>query len=249
MTSAFFSQGKVGHARIGLRENTFRYPIFSFLFRCDQEVSVIRNLRRKFWGVLDLRSKDYLDGRMDSFDTGIHQFLKERCGYVAEEVWLQTFPRMLGYVFNPVSFWFCKKQGQLDAVLVEVNNTFGERHFYWLNPAEGMIKPNRWFRAEKVFHVSPFYSVDGYYEFRFQLSEISSRIDINYFSAEGKIQLITWIEGKLRPFENQKVISLFLKYGWMTPLVVFRIHWQAFILWRKKVPFYRKPVPPSKEVT
>lgn len=249
MKSAFFCHGKVGHSRIGIQENSFHYPVFNLLFRCTDEEQVKGAIKRNFWRVLGLRARDYLHKDSDSFQQGIQDFLRQQCNYEAEEVWLQTFPRMFGYVFNPVSFWYCKRGGHLEAVLAEVNNTFGERHFYWLyNPGKS-IPPNEWLRAEKVFHVSPFYPVDGYYEFRFHLSEQKSRADILYFSQQGKVRLVTWIEGALKPLSEQSLWPLLFKYGWMTPLVVMRIHWQAFILWRKKVSFFSKPEPPSKEVT
>lgn len=249
MSQAYFSHGQVGHVRLGIRENSFKYPIFNFLFRCQDEEAVVEEFQSRFWRFLTLRGKDYLSGETDSFELGVRNFLNRHCQYDAEEVWLQTMPRMFGYGFNPVSFWFCKKAGQLDAVLAEVNNTFGERHFYWLHVPGQAIVANEWLRAKKVFHVSPFYPVDGYYEFRFQLSEQKSRVDINYFSDTGKVRLVTWIEGRFLALEEQSLMGLLWRYGWMTPAVILRIHWQALILWRKRVAFFSKPAPPSKEVT
>lgn len=249
MNNAYFSHGHVGHSRLGIRENSFKYPIYNFLFRCEDEESVIGKIRGGFWRVLGLNPGDYLDGEAISFHQGVKEFLVRHCHYEPEEVWLQTMPKMFGYAFNPISFWFCKRAGQLEAVLAEVNNTFGERHFYWLHIPGQKIIPDQWLRAEKVFHVSPFYPIDGYYEFRFQLSEQRSRVDIIYCADSGKPRLITWIEGALRPLERQSLPPLLFRYGWMTPIVVFRIHLQALKLWRKKVPFFSKPAPPSKEVT
>ncbi|MBS1972461.1 MAG: DUF1365 domain-containing protein [Bdellovibrionales bacterium] len=249
MSQAFFLHGHVGHSRLGIKENGFRYPIFNYLFCCRDEESISSELRQRFHRVLGLRARDYLDGQAESFDRGIREFLKIHCKYEVEEVWLQTCPRMFGYVFNPVSFWFCKRNGELEAVLVEVNNTFGERHFYWLYKPGEMIHPFQWLRAEKVFHVSPFYPVDGYYEFRFQFTGEKSRVDIVYFSEAGKIRLITWIKGNLKPQAKQTLFSLLWRYGWMTPLVVLRIHWQALKLWCKRVSFFSKPEPPTKEIT
>lgn len=249
MNKAYFSHGHVGHARIGTHENSFKYPIYNFLFCCEHEDSVFKMLRSKFWNLLGIQATDYLAGEAESFQLRAKEFLKRHCHYEADEIWLQTMPRMFGYAFNPVSFWFCKRDGQLEAVLAEVNNTFGERHFYWLHIPGLEIQPTQWLRAEKVFHVSPFYPVEGYYEFRFQLSNTRSRVDIIYFSNAGKTSLVTWIEGTLHSLEEQSFVRLLVRYGWMTPLVVVRIHWQALNLWRKKVKFFTKPEPPSKEVT
>ena len=163
-------------------------------------------------------------------------------------IWLQTMPKMFGYAFNPVSFWFCKKQSCLDAVLCEVNNTFGERHFYWLCPAKG-IHSEQWLKAQKVFHVSPFFPVEGYYQFRFRLTGQKNHIDINYFGDDNDLRLVTWVAGELAPIEQASFIRLFVKYGWMTLLVILRIHLQAVYLFIKRARFYRKPLPPAKGIT
>ena len=84
-----------------------------------------------------------------------------------------TMPRMLGYVFNPVSFWFCRdRSGALRAVLCEVNNTFGESHCYLVHHDDlRPIEPDAWLDGRKAFHVSPFLPVEGGYRFRFRLDE------------------------------------------------------------------------------
>ena len=91
------------------------------------------------------------------------------------EIWLHAFPRVFGYVFNPVSFWFAHRgDGTLRAIVAEVNNTFGERHCYLLSHDDG--RPLAWgeeLHARKVFHVSPFCAIEGHYRFRFMLRERS----------------------------------------------------------------------------
>lgn len=248
MSALKISEGMVFHGRKETTSHSFRYPVFTLLIPILDEHNVLRDLRGQFGGLLSIRAKDYLRGTEASLNDSIRNFLKEECGYTPEEIFLQTFPRMFGYAFNPVSFWFCKKAGRLDAVLCEVNNTFGERHFYWLHP-EGGVLDGQWLRAEKVFHVSPFFPVDGYYKFRFSLKEVQSRVDIFYYDLNDQLRLSTWIEGRHSDLSEIRFVSLLLKYGWMTPLVVFRIHWQALKLWAKKVRFYRKPEPPQKELT
>lgn len=248
MSRIFLSHGSVFHARHGEKKNSFRYPVFSLFMNCSDEQEVQHIFKSKFKRLLSFKSNDFLHGAKSSLHGAVTDFLRSNCTYEAEEVWLQTFPRMFGYAFNPISFWFCKKQGQLDAVLCEVNNTFGERHFYWLNP-EGGVLPGEWLRSQKVFHVSPFFPVDGYYEFRFAIGDKQSRVDICYFNSQDVLQLTTWIEGKLYDLKEQSPWRLVLQYGWMTPLVVMRIHFQALRLWRKKVRFFSKPSSPTKEVT
>lgn len=248
MNSILIGRGHVGHARAVQAKNHFKYPAFFFLLKCSSEQIFQNALKTGYRGVFSLSSKDYLDGKSVDFQSGIQNFLKQNCHFEVDEVWLHTMPRMLGYVFNPVSFWLCKKNGNLEAVLVEVNNTFGERHFYWIHPPEGMDS-KKWFRADKVFHVSPFFSTDGYYRFNFNLSDRHARIDINYYGNDDKLRLATWIEGDLSDLFEHNLTSIIWRYGWITLLVPLRIHWQALRLWLKKVRFYPKPEKPVDKVT
>lgn len=248
MSFSFLSHGSVFHSRHGEKKNSFRYPVFTLVMRTDSEQSVSDSFKVNQHGALSLRAQDFLKGQKGSLDQSIRVFLKENCSYEAEDVWLQTFPRMFGYAFNPITFWFCKRQEGLEAVLCEVNNTFGERHFYWVK-AENGIRADQWLRAEKVFHVSPFFPVDGYYKFRFNFSSEKSRVDISYYGNDDVLRLTTWVEGIFQKLEQARLGQILWRYGWMTPLVVVRIHWQAFRLWLKKVKFFSKPQPPGREIT
>ncbi len=248
MIQAYVSEGSVGHVRQGSRRNAFHYPVFTLVISVQEESSLRSFFKKRFFGYLNLRPQDYLRNEVGSLNHSIRQFLKTECSYQADDIWLQTFPRMFGYVFNPVSFWFCKKNGILDAVLCEVNNTFGEKHFYWIHKGRP-IESSEWIRAEKVFHVSPFFPVEGYYCFRFNLQQDKSRVDISYFGPQDDLRLATWVEGIFTPIEKISPLRLLFSYGWMTPLVVLRIHWQAVKLWFKKNKFYSKPQPPGKEIS
>ncbi len=249
MTKASLSHGHVMHARHGKIKNAFRYPVFSLFFCLAEEPLVVKTLQTRFRSLLSLKAQDYLHGDANSLERGIRDFLLQNCAYEAEEIWLQTFPRMLGYAFNPISFWFCKRAGVLEAVLCEVNNTFGERHFYWVQSIGSEILSDQWLKAEKVFHVSPFFPVDGYYEFRFKLAPSSSKVDISYFGPDSELRLTTSVSGNFEPLPQATFAALFLRYGWMTALVVLRIHWQAFRLWLKKASFYSKPNLPDREIS
>ena len=169
------------------------------------------------------------------------------------EVWLHCYPRVLGYTFKPVSFWYCHTvQGALRAIVVEVNNTFGERHCYLLDrPRYGHE-----LRADKVFHVSPFCPVEGGYRFRFMLNldpahaphgaHTVARIDFD--DADGPL-IQTSVSGALAPVTRQAIRTALWRYPAMTFGVVARIHWQAARLWLKRTRFFSKPVPPDAFVT
>ncbi|NUN06740.1 MAG: DUF1365 domain-containing protein [Bdellovibrio sp.] len=249
MINAYLLHGSVMHARQGAVKNAFRYPVFSLCFLLAEESLVVQTLRSRFRSLLSLNAKDYLDGKSESLNQGVRDFLLQSCSYEAEEIWLQTFPRMLGYAFNPISFWFCKRAGVLEAVLCEVNNTFGERHFYWVKSNGPEISTEQWLRAEKNFHVSPFFPVEGYYDFRFKLTQGASQVDISYFGPQGELRLATSVSGKFEPLQQASFLPLFARYGWMTVLVVLRIHWQAFRLWLKKASFHSKPDLPDREIS
>lgn len=178
------------------------------------------------------------------------------------EVWLHCYPRVLGYTFKPVSFWYCHRApddqgGALRAIVVEVNNTFGERHCYLLDaPRYGQE-----LRAAKVFHVSPFNPVQGHYRFRFLRSgpagqgKTVARIDYcdgdledNTGGADA-VLLQTSVSGTLEPLTPAALRRALWRYPAMTLGVVLHIHTQAMRLWLKKIPFFRKPKPPADAVT
>lgn len=247
-TGPWIGRGHVFHGRAGPVRHSFRYPTFFLLFDCAREGELRKVLSERFRGVLSFRIEDHLDGRSGGVAERIHEFLRERCGYEAEQVRLQTYPRMFGFAFKPVSFWFCLRGGSLEAVLCEVNNTFGERHFYWLRP-EGGFGADSWHETAKVFHVSPFFPVAGFYRFRFRQESARSRVDINHHHDDGSLALATWIEGSLAPLSAVSRSHLVARYGWMTALVWLRIHLQAARLFLKRVRFFKKPDPPSRKVT
>jgi DUF1365 family protein len=165
------------------------------------------------------------------------------------EVWLQTYPRVLGYTFKPVSFWYCHNAaGALRAVLVEVNNTFGERHGYLLDsPAYGHT-----LHADKVFHVSPFCTLEGGYRFRFMRTRKDGRerivARIDYDDAQGPL-LQTSVSGELAVLGAASMRRALWTYPAMTLGVMARIHWQALKLWLRRVPFVSKPKLPERFLT
>ena len=154
---------------------------------------------------------------------------------------------MLGYTFKPVSFWYCHRaDGALRAIVVEVNNTFGERHCYLLDaPAYGAQ-----LQAAKAFHVSPFCEVEGGYRFRFLVTEGRERtvVRIDYDDAQGAL-LQTSVSGTLEPATAKSLRKALWRHPAMTLGVIARIHWQALRLWAKRVRFIGKPAAPDLFVT
>lgn len=246
--------GQVRHARLRPRHHAFAYPTFFLMLP-------LRSMQRLGGGALacnrpawiSFYDADHGDGRGDARGgllAWLDELLREHGIRDADgEVWLHCYPRVLGYAFKPVSFWYCHQaSGALRAIVVEVNNTFGERHCYLLDaPRYGQE-----LRAAKVFHVSPFCRVEGDYRFRFMRTEregvAQTVVRIDHDDAQGPL-LQTSVSGVLEPATRQTLRKAMWRYPVMTLGVIARIHWQALKLWCKRVPFVSKPLPPQGFVT
>ena len=153
--------GEVRHRRLRPAANAFSYPTYFLLLplrslRAQPAAALARNR----FGLLSFHDRDHGDGRADALAWVDELLASEGVHDARGEVWLHTYPRVLGYVFKPVSFWYCHREdGSLAAVVAEVNNTFGERHCYLLD-GPGLAWGQE-LCARKVFHVSPFCQVQG----------------------------------------------------------------------------------------
>ncbi len=250
MNDAWLYTGIIGHARLGKVRNRFTYPGFFLCFpiaRKDQLRRWLFSVNR--WNLFSYFDADHGDG--GPAETWVRHILAEHGLDRADgDIWLQTMPRILGHVFNPVSFWYCHdREGALRAVLCEVNNTFGERHGYLLSaPDQAVIQDDSELRSTKVFHVSPFCPVAGEYRFRFQHHGSKRRVSIDYWQ-DDELTLTTYVSGQAKALNDRQLVKTFLSLGWATVMVVARIHWQALKLWRKGVRFHTKPLPPVLEIT
>jgi DUF1365 family protein len=247
---ALIGFGQVRHTRLKPARHAFDYPTYFLMLplralRQDGSGALARNRR----ALLSFHDRDHGAGGPDCLAWLDDLLLAEGVKGADGEIWLHTYPRVLGYTFKPVSFWYCHRaDGTLRAIVVEVNNTFGERHCYLLDaPLYGQE-----LRANKVFHVSPFCSIEGRYRFRFMRSrrdgieKTVARVD--HDDELGPL-LQTSVSGTLQPISPGSLRKALWGYPAMTLGVIARIHWQAFKLWRKHVPFVSKPKPPDLFVT
>jgi DUF1365 family protein len=256
---AWVCEGRVMHLRLRPVQHRFAYPVFF----CLLPLHALAASGNAFFGVdrwrlLSLLSRDHgpHDGSalLPWFEALWRQHQAGPGGGAPREVhrlWLQAFPRVLGYVFNPVSFWYAyDRHGELFAVLAQVNNTFGEHHNYLIAHQDGRaIHDGDWFERPKRFHVSPFLPVRGHYRFQFRLHDGYPQVRIDLGDAHGEL-LRTAIHGQARPLDAGPALLAFLRFPLLTLGVLARIHWQAAILYfGKKLPFHSKPLPPIEETT
>ena len=247
--------GEVRHRRLKPVEHAFVYPTCFVLLPmrtlgARPHTALARN-RRALFG---FRDADHGDGRADSLAWLDAVLEREGVRDADGEVWLHCIPRVLGFTFKPVSFWYAHRaDGTLAAIVVEVNNTFGERHCYLL--AGAGLDFGRTLSARKVFHVSPFCQTRGDYAFRFVRTDLAARDECGRTAVrvelhvDGALLLLTSVSGRIEPLTRATTRFALWTLPAMTAVIVARIHWHALKLWLKKLPIVGKPAPPAQAVT
>lgn len=237
---------KVMHKRLFPKVNMFTYSVYYLLLPLSAlkqgVVNAIMPVNRA--GAISFHECDHGD-RNGSIDTWIHTILSNyHLDTLITEIELVTMPRVLGYIFNPVSFWLClDKDGQLIAMLSEVNNTFGETHSYLAyHKNKRPIAQNDWLEAEKLFHVSPFLQREGTYTFRVAYEEDRLGIWIDFYNEEGKKQLLTSLVGQCKPLTKKALVATWVTHPLVTLKTITLIHWQAIKLVAKGIAYIPKPL-------
>jgi len=259
------------HHRFAPKEHRFDYRIFLFaldldeLAACDRRLALFSVNRRNLYS---FREEDYLPTgealhrrtaplSPDAAPPPAARSLKERViAYLAERgidltggrVVLLTLPRVAGYLFNPVSFYFCyDRQGAPAAALAEVTNTFREMKTYFLgaDAAAGAAAPFR-LRTPKHFYVSPYSDVDVAFDFRLRLP--GERLDLRIDDFAGPARtLASTLTGERRPLTAGRLAAWTIKYPLITLRVISLIHWHALRLWLKRVPWFAKSARPQDQ--
>lgn len=239
------------HGRLFPKKNSFRYGIYYVALPLSKLSDM--PLAYNKWGMQSFYDKDHGPCDGSALEPWARGILKEYdLNEVANgEITLVTMPRVLGYVFNPVSFWLCAdKGGQIRAIIAEVHNTFGERHSYLCAYDDGrVIQSDDVISGEKLFHVSPFLEREGHYKFKFQIDNEQFAVYIDFYNKDEKKQLVTYLKGQWAPMTNKALFKAF-KSSPLVPLkAVMLIHWQAAKLVAKGIKYIGRPKQLQKTVS
>ncbi len=245
--------GDVMHRRLFPVKYRFDYRVFSLLLDVERVGEVARECRWFSYNRFNLFS--FHDRDHGPRDGGaLKPWLLERVrdlgqDMAIERVELQCFPRVLGFVFNPLSVWTCfGLSGEPVAVLCEVNNTFGEAHSYLLHcDGAPMSWPIR-HRHRKEFHVSPFVDMNADYHFRFSRQGERHGIVIREYQNES-LMLVAVQQGMAQRVTDGKLLYAAVAYPLLTLKVVLMIHWEALKIWLKGGRYHPKPSPPKEEIS
>ncbi len=252
ITTPSLLTAKVMHKRLQPRTHSFTYNIYYLCF----PIAMIQQLKRRILSIGRFNLFSYYEHdhgkpeqQNEDWIRGILQEWKLD-DVIDGNIMLITMPRILGYAFNPVSFWFClDKKGDIRAVLSEVNNTFGEKHCYLsFHDDKRPIAKDDWMHSQKVFHVSPFMTVEGSYHYRFILNAEKVAVWINHETDAG-MMLHTSLIGSRIPLTSKNLLVCFFRFPLVTCKVIALIHWHAFRLFIKKIRYHTKPTPPLEDIT
>jgi uncharacterized protein len=234
--------GKTRHVRLGPRAHRFSYCLFQLLIDVDRIEEGLRSSRLFRWGLFSFAERDHgaRDGSL--LRTWVEARLAEAdLAVTAHRIRLLAFPRMLGFVFNPISIFFIEDaDGRLEAVIYEVNNTFGQTHAYVAAAAGAPCERQE---ADKKLYVSPFFGVDGAYRFLVTPPARTFNLVIAK-SIDDRPDFIATLSAERRDLTDAALLGLFFTMPLMTLGVVAAIHWQALRLWLKGAPFGARPPGP-----
>jgi len=242
--------GRTTHSRLAPRPHRFTYTLFQVLVdvdRTSERFTRLGLLRQGRFGLFSFSERDH--GARDGAPLRgwVEQTLQAAgTPATAAVIRLLCFPRVLGFVFNPISiFYVHAADDRLEAVIYEVNNTFGQTHAYVI-PARGEGEERQ--AADKQLYVSPFYRVDGRY--RFRLTPPDERLKLVIVkSVPGEPDFTAALTAQRKPLTDRSLAALFFVMPLMTLGVVAAIHWEALRLWLKGAPFGARPPGPTAGVS
>ncbi|UUX94405.1 DUF1365 domain-containing protein [Aquabacterium sp. J223] len=257
LDSGLFS-GTVMHQRLLPLRHRLRYRVFSLLVDLDDLPALPRRLRLLSvdrFNLFSLRQADHGDGSATPLKAQVEQRLRDNGLATGGAVRLLAMPRILGYAFNPLSVYFCHRpDGPLQAILYEVNNTFGQRHSYLIPVDEaqareaaagGVIAQ----RCDKQLYVSPFLGMDLHYRFRVHPPAERLALSVNVHRDDGTLVLAAQLDARRRPLTDGVLLGALATHPLLTLKVIAAIHWEALKLWLKGARLQPRPAPPAADLT
>ena len=227
-------EGWVMHRRLSPKHHRFKYRVFAMLLELDELAGLDRKLalfKYNRWGLFSFQDRDHGDGR--PLRAWLDDVLAQS-GITAKGARrVLCYPRILGFVFNPISVWFCDDEdGRLKAIIYEVHNTYEERHAYVLpaGPDTALVRHG----CAKNFYVSPFLSHDCRYQFRIRPPGQDVAIMVQEDEAGAPI-LNASFAGERRALTDRVLVKMLMRYPLMTVKVVVAIHFEAVRLMLKGI--------------
>jgi uncharacterized protein len=242
--------GEVMHQRMKPVSHRFHYPVFSLLVDLDRlpdadAQSALFSVNRS--NLVSFREKDHLHGTEMSLRAYADRLLREAgIETPARKIVLMCYPRILGFVFNPLSVYYAYGENdEVIAVIYEVRNTFGDRHSYVCPVTEGeMSDAGLRQSVDKIFHVSPFIPMPMRYFFRMLPPGDTVRWRILETDSEGPLLSATFA-GERKDLTTGVLMQLLLRIPFLTFKIVAAIHWEALKLWIKGMKYIPRPEPPA----
>jgi DUF1365 family protein len=244
MTASALYHGIVTHRRFRPVTHALRYRIFMLLLDLDETANLPRLLGIDRAGLLSFYQRDHGDGTAGGLRAWIATQLRQAGLPPAPRVRALCMPRVFGHMFNPLTVYFCHAPaGDLQALIYEVNNTFGGRHAYTL--AVGGSADRVAHGCDKTFHVSPFMDMDLHYRFRIRPADETVSLVIHADDAVG-VLLTAGFAGRRQALSNAGIVRAALGMPWLGLKVLGGIHWEALRLWLKGLKL--RPAPPKPSV-
>jgi uncharacterized protein len=243
--------GLVTHRRLRPRKNSLRYRTYALLLDLDELTALDGRLRlfsHNSFNLFSFFDKDYGSGAA-SLREQIEGYAR-RIGPSLDggPIRLLTMPRILGYAFNPISVYFCHgRNGALRAILYEVNNTFGERHGYFIPVEAGQNAPIRQSCAKQLY-VSPFMAMDMIYEFMVIAPAEKLSIAIVERDRQGVVLTATQVQSRVE-LTDAALARVFFSHPLLTLKVIVGIHFEALLLWARGMRLQVRPPKPDEPVT
>ncbi len=247
-TASCLYTGTVMHRRFKPHAHRLNYRVFWALLDLDELPNLASRLRLfslKGFNLFGFRNADHGDGSDRPLRAQVEEHLaKAGIDLNGGAIRLLCMPRLFGFVFNPISVYYCyNRSGALKALLYQVHNTFGQRHSY-LIPVDSKPGDPLEQRCLKAFYVSPFMDMDIDYRFRVQPPDKRVALAIECSDAQGPV-LMASLAGERQALTDAALLRAFLSFPLMTLKVVAGIHWEALKLWIKGMRLRSRPPAPS----